>query len=183
MKLAKVSSRPAAQARGLAIPLGMVLFLIGPAAPAPAAGVAEFHARADAALQSFLLHFWSQGDQYLRANSPDNAHLTGYWTFAQGFDAVLDGVERTGGQAYAGLIETFYQARSSAAGRAIITTMRTGWPCFLRAHDLTGDRKYPSPRRPVRRYRERLGHLLLRDEAGASGGQGAVKPPPRTPVR
>jgi predicted alpha-1,6-mannanase (GH76 family) len=117
--------------------------MAGSAAPAAAADPAELHARADAALQSLLLHYWSQGERYLRANSPDDGHLTGYWTFAQGFDAVLDGVERTGGQAYGGLIETFYDAQE-----------RRGWSsafyddenwmvlALIRAHDLTGDPKY-----------------------------------------
>jgi hypothetical protein len=72
----------------------------------------EYHARADAALESFLLKFWSQGASYLKAHYPDNGSATGYWTFAQGFDAVLDGVERTEGKAYAGWIETLFDAQN-----------------------------------------------------------------------
>ena len=78
----------------------------------PSAGWAQtaatYHARADQALQSFLLKFWNGGQQYLRERYPDNGSLTGYWTYANGWDALLDGVERTGGQQYAGLIESFY---------------------------------------------------------------------------
>ena len=68
-----------------------------------------YHNRADQALQSFLLKFWSGGQQYLWNRYPNtNNQLTGYWTYAHGWEAVLDGVERTGRQQYYGLIDTFY---------------------------------------------------------------------------
>src|SRR5258708_35699646 len=70
--------------------------------------VSTYHNRADQALQSFLLKFWNGSQQYLRSQFPDNGALTGYWTFANGWDAVMDGVERSGGEQYFGLIETFY---------------------------------------------------------------------------
>lgn len=78
----------------------------------PQAGFAQtaatYHARADQALQSFLVKFWNGGQQYLRNQFPSDGTLTGYWTYANGWDALLDGVERTGGAQYAGLIESFY---------------------------------------------------------------------------
>jgi hypothetical protein len=49
---------------------------------------AEYHQRADAALQSFLLEHWSQAYNCLRANYPDSGAATGYRTFAQGFGAL-----------------------------------------------------------------------------------------------
>src|SRR5947207_15787420 len=67
-----------------------------------------YHARADQALQSFLVKFWHGGNQYLRNRFPDDGLLTGYWTYANDWDALMDGVERTGGQQYYGLIESFY---------------------------------------------------------------------------
>jgi predicted alpha-1,6-mannanase (GH76 family) len=104
----------------------------------------EYHSWADASLQSFLIHFWSGMDDYLLHDFP-GSWPTGYWTFAQGFDALLDGVERTGGEQYAGLIETFYAAQK-----------RRGWfsgwyddenwmaLALIRAHDLTGKPEYLS---------------------------------------
>jgi predicted alpha-1,6-mannanase (GH76 family) len=74
---------------------------------------ATYHTRADAALQSFLLKFWNGGQQYLRNRYPSDGSLTGYWTYANGWDALLDGVERTGGAQYAGLIESFYLGQNS----------------------------------------------------------------------
>lgn len=111
--------------------------------PAPAQTAATFHARADQALQSFLLKFWNGGQQYLRRDYPDSGALTGYWTYANGWDALLDGVERTGGQQYRGLIESFYVGQDER-----------GWfvgyyddECWMtlaltRAYDLTGEAKY-----------------------------------------
>lgn len=74
---------------------------------------ATYHARADQALQSFLLKFWNGGQQYLRNKYPSDGSLTGYWTYANGWDALLDGVERTGGAQYAGLIESFYLGQNA----------------------------------------------------------------------
>ena len=76
----------------------------------------EYHQRADLALQSFLDKFWSQSNDYLR-HEYSGSSPTGYWTFAQGFDALLDGVERTGGAQYAGLINTFFEAQDRPGGQ------------------------------------------------------------------
>jgi predicted alpha-1,6-mannanase (GH76 family) len=61
-----------------------------------------------------LLRYWSPSAKYLLANapSPDGA-VTGYWTFAQALDAVLDGVERTNGARYGGWIEGLYLAQDA----------------------------------------------------------------------
>jgi predicted alpha-1,6-mannanase (GH76 family) len=103
----------------------------------------NYHAHADLALQSFLLKFWTASGQYLGNAYPSNGTLTSYWTFAHGWDALMDGVERTGGQQYAGLIESFYEGQSAS-----------GWTdgyyddeCWMtisltRAYDLTGTAKY-----------------------------------------
>src|SRR3974390_1371520 len=66
----------------------------------PAQTPATYHNRADQALQSFLLKFWNGGQQYLRQQFPDNGLLTGYWTYANGWGAVMDGVGRTRGEPY-----------------------------------------------------------------------------------
>jgi predicted alpha-1,6-mannanase (GH76 family) len=47
-------------------------------------------------------------EDYLSRTSPQAPVVASYWFFAQAFDALLDGVERTG--RYRGLVETFYRA-------------------------------------------------------------------------
>ena len=101
------------------------------------------HARADSALASALVNFWSGADQYLRALSPSDGKLTGYWTYAQVFDALLDGVERTRGQHYQGLIRAFYEGRA-ARGWIVGYYDDEAWMtlALMRAFDLTGDARY-----------------------------------------
>ena len=119
-----------------------LLFLVL-ASPLSAQTVTAYHQRADQALQSFLLNFWSGSSQYLRNSYPTDNSLTAYWTYAHGWDAVMDGIERTGGQQYAGWIETFYLGQN-----------QRGWTngyyddeCWMgtaltRAYDLTFNLKY-----------------------------------------
>ena len=102
-----------------------------------------YHARADQALQSFLVKFWDGGHQYLRNRFPDDGSLTGYWTYANGWDALMDGVERTGRQKYLGLIESFYlgqDERGWFAGYYDDECWMT--MALIRAYDLTGDPRY-----------------------------------------
>jgi len=97
--------------------------------------------RADGALQSFLVKFWN--GSYLRNRFPDDGSLTGYWTYAHGWDAVMDGVERTSKKEYFGLIESFYLGQNERGwivgyyDDECWTTM-----ALLRAYDLTADAKY-----------------------------------------
>ena len=95
----------------VALVVSVILFFLLPLTRAQT--VATYHARADQALQSFLLKFWNGGQQYLRDKYPNDGSLTGYWTYANGWDALLDGVERTSGAQYAGLIESFYLGQNS----------------------------------------------------------------------
>jgi hypothetical protein len=101
------------------------------------------HQRADSALAALLVKFWSGADQYLRATAPSNDQLTGYWTYAQAFDALLDGVERTHGQRYRGLVRAFYEGR---AARGWLTDYYDdeAWMtlALMRAYDLTADARY-----------------------------------------
>jgi predicted alpha-1,6-mannanase (GH76 family) len=121
------------------VTVAALLFLVAVRRGSFATEPAEIHARADAALQSFLLKFWSQGLGYLRSSYPGAAGATGYWTFAQGFDALLDGVERTGGARYAGLIATFFAAQEER-GWLVGHYDDESWMglALLRAHGLTG---------------------------------------------
>ncbi len=131
------------QLRQTLLRLGWAFLLLKPALCVFGQSAATYHSRADQALQSFLLKFWNGSSQYLRNNYPSDGSLTGYWTYAHGWDAVMDGVERTGGQQYAGWIESFYLGQN-----------QRGWinnyyddECWMgatltRAYDLTGDLKY-----------------------------------------
>lgn len=105
--------------------------------------VATAHAHADTALGVTLANFWSGADQYLRATSPASGKLASYWTYAQGFDAVLDGVERTGGQRFNGLIRALYEG-ASARGWMDDSFDHETWLtlALLRAYDLSADMRY-----------------------------------------
>lgn len=104
---------------------------------------ATYHARADQALQSFLLKFWNGSQQYLRSSFPDNGGLTGYWTYANGWDALMDGVERTGGEQYLGLIESFYLGQDERGWWAGYYDDECWMTlALMRAYDLTGNPKY-----------------------------------------
>jgi predicted alpha-1,6-mannanase (GH76 family) len=113
----------------------------------PASSIAQtpaiYHNRADQALQSFLLKFWNGGQQYLKQQFPDNGLLTGYWTYANGWDAVMDGVERTGGEEYLGLIETFYLGQDERGWWAGYYDDECWMTlALMRAYDLTSSPKY-----------------------------------------
>jgi predicted alpha-1,6-mannanase (GH76 family) len=108
------------------------------------------HQRADAALAAMLTGFWSGADQWLHATSPSSGILTGYWTYAQGFDALLDGVERTGGQRYRGLVRAFYDGRD-ARGWLVDYFDDETWMtlALIRAFDLTGEQRYLDTAREI----------------------------------
>jgi len=96
----------------------------------------EYHQRADAAIQSFLLHFWNQGAQYINADYPGNS-VTQYWNFAQGYDAILDAIERTHCQQYYGWANTFYNTQSKIGfSRNWLDDENWMALALLRAHDL-----------------------------------------------
>jgi predicted alpha-1,6-mannanase (GH76 family) len=112
------------------------------APPAACAQLAAEHARADEALERFLLEFWKADAQYLRAQVPgqDTAQ---YWVYAQAFDAVLDGVERTGGAHFGGMIAAL-AAGQEAHGWNTDYYDDENWLALalIRAYDLTGEAAY-----------------------------------------
>src|SRR6185503_4833195 len=126
-------------------PAGVLIALLACllAGPAAAQTAQEYHRRADQALQSFLIKFWNGGQQYLRHRHPSDGSLTGYWTYAQGWDALADGVERTGGQQYYGLLDAFY-AGQEARGWFSAYYDDECWMtlALTRAYDLTADSKF-----------------------------------------
>jgi predicted alpha-1,6-mannanase (GH76 family) len=109
----------------------------------PGCDVITSHGRADRALADLLLRFWNGGAQYLDAAEPTNNQTTGYWTFAQAFDALLDGVERTGGRHFAGLVRSFSLGQE-ARGWSSDFYDDENWMALalMRAFDLTQDRSY-----------------------------------------
>lgn len=118
--------------------------LAGPATAHSQTTAETYHNRADQALQSFLLKFWSGGQQYLWNRYPNtNNQVTSYWTYAHGWEALMDGVERSGRQEYCGLIESFYlgqEERGWLAGYYDDECWMT--MALLRAYDLTGRVQY-----------------------------------------
>jgi predicted alpha-1,6-mannanase (GH76 family) len=90
-----------------------------------------------------LLRYWVPASAYLAAASPTNGSLTGYWTFAQAFDAVLDGAERTGGAHFAGWIEGLYNDQNARGwSRDFYDDENWMTLALLRAYDLEGDARY-----------------------------------------
>ena len=109
----------------------------------PGCDVVASHARADRALADFLLRFWNGGNQYLDAAEPTSGQSTGYWTYAQAFDALLDGVERTSGRHFGGLVRSFSLGQE-ARGWSSDFYDDENWMALalMRAFDLTNDRAY-----------------------------------------
>ena len=102
---------------------------------------ATANARADSAVEAMLLHFWDQSLGYLDATEGTSSK-TGYWTFAQAWDAVLDAAERNPGR-FLGTVETFYDAQA-ASGWSSNFFDDENWMtlALLRSYDLTGEEKY-----------------------------------------
>jgi predicted alpha-1,6-mannanase (GH76 family) len=120
---------------------------VGSRADASDAGgvdVAVLEERASAALDQMLLSYWSQSDGYL-VDTPGGDTSAGYWVFAQSFDALLDGVQRTGGEHYLGLVKTFYDAQNVIGwSRDYFDDENWMALALIRAYDLTGNTTYLS---------------------------------------
>jgi predicted alpha-1,6-mannanase (GH76 family) len=101
------------------------------------------HMRADRSIAQLMFGFWNGTTQYFDAAEPTTNNRTGYWTFAQAFDAVIDGVERTGSRRYRGLIQTLYSAQNGSTWRSDYYDDEN-WLALalMRAYDLTGNRAY-----------------------------------------
>jgi predicted alpha-1,6-mannanase (GH76 family) len=99
--------------------------------------------RADDALDHLWSGFWDPTAKYFDSAAPLNGRSTGYWTFAQAFDAMLDGVERTGGRKYLANVATIY-AGQNAKGWSSYYYDDESWMvlALTRAFDLTGNQPY-----------------------------------------
>jgi predicted alpha-1,6-mannanase (GH76 family) len=113
----------------------------GPAIPG--CDVATAASRADNALDAMLASFWNQTTMYFDDIAPANQKRTGYWTFAQAFDAVLDGAQRPGGAHYRTWIATLFAAQS-ASGWSSNYYDDENWMALalIRAFDQAGQQAY-----------------------------------------
>jgi predicted alpha-1,6-mannanase (GH76 family) len=104
---------------------------------------------ADAATHALLERYWNGA--YLRDADPATAgpcgHEACYWIFAQAFDAVLDGVQRTQGQRFSSWVGRLYDAQDA---RGWIEPQASkffddeNWMALalIRAYDVTSESKY-----------------------------------------
>jgi predicted alpha-1,6-mannanase (GH76 family) len=104
---------------------------------------ATAHTRADRSVAQLMFGLWNGSGQYFDALEPSDGRSTGFWTFAQAFDAVLDGVERTSGRRYAGLVASLYAAQNARTWTSDYYDDEN-WMALalIRAYDLTGTRAY-----------------------------------------
>jgi predicted alpha-1,6-mannanase (GH76 family) len=109
----------------------------------PGCDAVTAHARADRSLDDLISAFWNAGTKYFDAAEPSTGRSTGYWTFAQAWDAVLDGAERTGLPRYQDQIATLYAAQN-AHGWSSNYYDDESWMCLalMRAYDLTAEKSY-----------------------------------------
>ena len=106
---------------------------------------ATAHTRADRSIAQMMFGLWNGTTNYFDAMEPTNNNRTGYWTFANAWDAVLDGAERTGGRHYQGLIQTMFagQTVNPQAWRSDYYDDENWMTlALMRAYDLTGNRAY-----------------------------------------
>ena len=114
----------------------------GPPAAEPAAAL-ESQARADAATEALVARFWMADASDFAECWPSSGRPTGYWTYAQALDAVLDAAERSGEARWVELVRTMIDAQDRR-GWLRDYFDDEGWMALalLRAHDLTGDAGY-----------------------------------------
>ena len=104
---------------------------------------AQADQRADLATERLVGRFWSSSHDYFDDAFPSNGKDAGYWIYAQAFDAVLDGVERTKGAKWKGEIARLYDAQERRGFRVGFFDDEN-WMALalLRAHRLTGEARY-----------------------------------------
>jgi predicted alpha-1,6-mannanase (GH76 family) len=108
-----------------------------------ALSASDADARADLATARLVTRFWSKSRDYLDGAFPDDGKSAGYWIYAQAFDAVLDGVERTKGAKFKDTIAQLYDAQQRR-GFLVGFFDDENWMALalLRAHHLTGEARY-----------------------------------------
>jgi predicted alpha-1,6-mannanase (GH76 family) len=129
----------------------------GGAPPLAAPTVVTYHQRADAALRSFLQKYWNPSQRYLNEAYPSNGHLTGYWTYANGWRAVIANGQRTQRREYFGLIDAFYNGQNARGWDAHFYDDESWMALALMDAEAATHRS---------RYRERAGALVADIEKG-----------------
>ncbi len=108
-----------------------------------ALSTAQADQRADLATDRLVSRFWSKSHDTFDGAFPSDGKDAGYWIYAQAFDAVLDGVERTKGAKWKAEIARLFDARDKR-GFQVGFFDDENWMALalLRAHHLTGDARY-----------------------------------------
>jgi predicted alpha-1,6-mannanase (GH76 family) len=108
-----------------------------------ALSTAQTDQRADLATQRLIDRFWSKSHDSFAGAFPSDGKNAGYWIYAQAFDAVLDGVERTKGAKWKGEIARLFDAQDRR-GFEVGFFDDENWMALalLRAHRLTGEPRY-----------------------------------------
>jgi predicted alpha-1,6-mannanase (GH76 family) len=103
----------------------------------------DLHARADSATEVLVERFWLAGAGDFAEAWPSTGRSTGYWTYAQALDAVLDAAERTGSPRWRDLVRTIVDAQEPR-GWLKDYFDDEAWMALalLRAHDLLGEPAY-----------------------------------------
>ncbi|KAL9643267.1 hypothetical protein ABK040_014723 [Willaertia magna] len=108
---------------------------------------------ATASINSFVTKFYDNKTNYLFDTFPNSNSLTGYWTFAQGFDTVLDAAYRislnistpndSSLSFYTQLINNLYLGQQKIGwDRPFIDDMNWMALALLRAYELTNNKDY-----------------------------------------
>jgi predicted alpha-1,6-mannanase (GH76 family) len=113
----------------------------GPSLPGCDAPTAHDHA--DQALDGLINSFWNSRNNYFNATAPVNGQSTGYWTFAEAWEAVLDGAERTGAARYLLQVADLYAAQN-AHGWTSFYYDDESWMTLtlIHAYEVTGTQAY-----------------------------------------
>ncbi len=120
----------------------------GCAPPAPLETPAEsphaaLHQRADAMLTSLVERLWNPDTQYFDRALTLPGFPAAYWNYAQGLDALADGLERTRGQQFAGWLPVAVQGQERRYWlEGLYDDENWMSMTLLRAYDLVGDPAY-----------------------------------------
>jgi len=73
----------------------------------------QYDGYANAALESFVDHFWNSQAKNVNWVFPSDGTFTQYWIYAESYNAVIDGAWRTNNDNYKDLISEFYDTQNS----------------------------------------------------------------------
>ncbi len=138
-----------AQGRGMTIRFLAALALVATACSGEATGqdadALAADTRADTATTALVTHFWDASDHNLRSTSPSDGNFAGYWIYAEAFDAVIDGAQRTNGAKFKNWIDALYEAQDARGWqRDFFDDENWMALALIRAYDVTHDAKYLS---------------------------------------